>query len=114
MSEWMDDPRLAAGYQAATERDRRESPDGRTGFERLVERDRLVERRAHPRRRADDWKDTSLTKVSSTALRDLATMLGYDPETVVSVRMNRREAVVTYRMPETGLPRCVRHEMVDE
>lgn len=59
------------------------------------------------RRRADDWKDTSGVRADPVWLTEIALSLGYKPTEVMSVRLNRGEAVVTYR--DNGLPRCVRH-----
>lgn len=38
----MADPALAQGWAEATERDRAESPDGKTGFDRLLDRQARV------------------------------------------------------------------------
>lgn len=71
------------------------------------------ERRATPRRRADDWKVESPVKLRNLVFKDMAIKLSYDPGDVMSIRMNPREAIVTVRGAD-GLPRSIRHELVDE
>lgn len=64
-----------------------------------------------PRRRADDWKLTSNVALDRRAFGHVATLLGYDPRAVVSIRLNDREAVVTHQGPR-GIE-TVRHPVLD-
>lgn len=68
---------------------------------------------SQPRRRRDDWKENSGRKLRTSFFEDMAVQLGYDPARVMSVRVNPREAVITFR-GATGMPHSVRHELVDE
>lgn len=61
-------------------------------------------------RRRDDWKSTSPVTAKVKWLWDIAMHLGYDPRTVIAVRINRNEAVVTFTERD-GMPRSVRHEV---
>lgn len=63
-----------------------------------------------PRRRAEDWKDTSGHPLPKEMFHQLADHLGYRPDAVMSIRMNPGEVTVTWADERIGgMPRSTRH-----
>lgn len=63
-----------------------------------------------PRRRAEDWKESSPTRLAKSFFTETVESLGYIAANVMSLRINHDEAVVTWKDQRMGgMPRSTRH-----
>lgn len=65
------------------------------------------------RRRVEDWKEKGEGTLPLSSFTSICLALGYNPQYVMSVRMNPYHVVVTYKdQAMGGMPRSKQHDMV--